>query len=180
MLLAPSSELISGRGGGISRFVVAGLLVSHGARTDAKASVIFDGERCVAFEGWRMRNVRPDEQSLSGILRAGIKKAEYGGRVMQGITASRKTLMEAIEGWGRKGGRYYYAGMHGKVSAVGSDFLALFEYPEMQKSTEEVLCSHGFERLKLGRRDLFPDQAAVVLHNLVDVAIGAGLDPIRR
>jgi len=168
VLLAPSSELGSGRGGGISRFVVGGLLVSHGARADAKVSVIFDGERCVTFEGWRMRNVRPDEQSLSGILRAGLNKADRGGRVMQGITASRKTLREVIEGWGSKGGKYYYAGAHGKVSGVGSDFLAVFEYPEMRKSTEETLLAHGFERLKLGRRDLFPDQAVVLLNNIAD------------
>lgn len=179
VLLAPSSELASGRGGVISRFVVGGLLVSHGARADAKVAVIFDGERCVAFEGWRMRNVRPDEQSLSGILRAGLNKADRGGRVMQGITASRRTLREVIEGWGSKGGRYYYSGAHGKASAVASDFLAIFEYPEMQKSTEEALCAHGFEKLKLGRRDLFPDQAVVLLNNIADLRVPAGATPTR-
>jgi tRNA pseudouridine-54 N-methylase len=167
-LLAPAAALGTEECGGITRFVVGGLLISHGARPDAKVTVFFDGQDCVSFEGGSMRNVRPDEQSLSGLLRAGLKKIrnQGKGRVMQGIYAYRKPFAEyAAEA---KRPKLYYSGGGGRAGGAGADFAAVFQHPRMGGDVEEMLVRNGFISLRLAEGELAPDQAVVVLNNRAD------------
>ena len=142
------------------------MLLSHGVRPDARAHIIFDGDRCITFEGKSMRNVRPDEQSLSGILREGIERARSGTgtRVMRGISARRIELEHFLsEG---KGAKFYYGGPYGRAEEVPKDFFVVFGYPKLE--IEEVLMRAGFTPLNLGKAMLLPDQAVVVLNNRLD------------
>jgi len=168
VLLAPSSSLSSEEGGIVTRFVVGALLLSHGTRTDVRVIVFFDSEKCVSFEGNSMRNVRPDEQSLSGILRAGLKRlgGAGSGRVMQGINAHLKPFEEYLKE--ARHARLFYGGAGGKVTNFNSDFVAVFQYPSMSRQMEDDLCRHGFLPMHLSERVLSPDQAVVVLNNTVD------------
>ena len=168
VLLAPSSVLSSEEAGIVTRFVVGALLLSHGARTDVRVVVFFDGEKCVSFEGNSMKNVRPDEQSLSGILRAGLRRilGVRGGRVMQGINAYSKPFGEYLKEAKRT--KLFYAGAGGKVTNFPSDFIAVFQYPCMSRQMEDELCKQGFSPMRLSGRTLSPDQAVVVLNNVVD------------
>ncbi|MDD1764777.1 MAG: hypothetical protein LUQ46_02075 [Candidatus Methanomethyliaceae archaeon] len=168
VLLAPSSVLSSEESGIVTRFVVGALLLSHGARTDVRVIVFFDGEKCVSFEGNSMKNVRPDEQSLSGILRAGLRKivGASGGRVMQGINVYSKPLEEHLKEVKRT--KLFYAGAGGKVTDFPPDFIAIFQYPSMSRQMEDDLRKHGFSPMHLSERTLSPDQAVVILNNIVD------------
>ncbi|MGQ9759375.1 MAG: hypothetical protein ACUVQ5_02225 [Candidatus Methanomethylicaceae archaeon] len=165
-LLALSKVMNSEDLGVVTRFVVGAMLLSHGVRADAKAHVVFDGTKCITFDGKSMRNVRPDEQSLSGILRAGIKKIEGrgGGRVMPGIFAKQIQIQELLRE--AKGARLYYAGGYGRVEEVPEDFFVIFGYPGLE--IEEELLRRGFLSVKLGRVPLLPDQAVVLLNNRLD------------
>lgn len=168
VLLTPSSALLSEEGGIVTRFVVGALLLSHGARTDVRVIVFFDGEKCVSFEGNSMRNVRPDEQSLSGILRAGLKRlgGAGSGRVMQGINAYSKPFEEYMKE--ARHTKLFYGGAGGKVTNFNSDFVAVFQYPTMSRQREDELRRHGFSPMRLSERTLSPDQAVIILNNRVD------------
>ena len=115
-----------------------------------------------------MRNVRPDEQSLSGLLRAGLKKIrdEGRGRVMQGIRAYKKPFAEYIAD--AKGTKLYYRGAGGKATNVGSDFAAVFQHPKLDPEAEVQLVREGFASIRLSEGTLAPDQAVVVLNNMAD------------
>jgi tRNA pseudouridine-54 N-methylase len=168
ILLAPSKAVSSEGSGHISRFVVGALLLSHGARRDVRLDLVFDGERCISFDGGSMRNVRPDEQSLSGILRAGLRRLndKGEGRIMQGINTFNSALEELLEG--AKGIRLYYTGVGGKSSGCGDEFCAFFQFPSLEGETEGKLRKVGFQSINLGGCQLYPDQAVVLLHNKAD------------
>lgn len=166
VLIVPSKFLNTDDIGVVTRFVVGAMLLSHGVRADARAHIIFDREKCITFDGKSMRNVRPDEQSLSGILRAGIERAgsRTGTKVMKGISA-RKIELEHFLSEG-KGAKLYYAGPYGRVEEVPKDFFVVFGYPKLE--LEEALSRAGFMPLNLGKATLLPDQAVVVLNNRLD------------
>jgi len=161
-LLVPSKILRSEELGVATRFVVGAMLLSHGVRPDVRAHIIFDEEICVTFEGKSMRNVRPDEQSLAGILRAGFERGE--GRVMRGISAKRIDIDEFL--CSARGAKLYYSGAYGRVEELSQEFFAVFGYPNL--GIEDRLSKLGFLPVNLGRVDLLPDQAVVVLNNKVD------------
>lgn len=168
ILLAPSEAISSEGAGEICRFVVGALLLSHGARRDVRLDLVFDGEGVISFDGASMRNVRPDEQSLSGILRAGLRRLREGkgGRIMQGISIHRTPLKELLEG--ARGERLYFTEVGGRSSRLGGDLAGFFQYPRLEGEVEGDLIRMGFRGMNLGRCRLALDQAVVVLHNMVD------------
>ncbi|MCX8182284.1 MAG: hypothetical protein N3D12_04125 [Candidatus Methanomethyliaceae archaeon] len=161
-LLVPSKIISSEELGIVTRFVVGSMLLSHGVRPDSRAHIIFDEKICITFDGKSMRNVRPDEQSLAGILRAGLERG--AGRVMMGISAKRIDIDEFLSGV--RGAKIYYSGAYGRVEDVPQDFFSVFGYPNL--GIKESLCKSGFLSVNLGSVDLLPDQAVVVLNNRVD------------
>jgi tRNA pseudouridine-54 N-methylase len=168
VLLSPSESISSGDAGYIGRFVVGALLLSHGARRDVLLDLVFDGEKCIRFDGTSIRNVRPDEQSLSGILKAGLRRlGQRGeGRVMQGINTHIFPVWELLNN--AKERRLFYSGGRGRSSNFGSDFIAFFQFPSLEEDAASELRRVGFEEVNLGRCPMSPDQAVVVLNNKVD------------
>lgn len=168
ILLAPSESISSEDVGYISRFVVGALLLSHGARRDVRLDLVFDGEKCIGFDGASMKNVRPDEQSLSGILRAGLRRLRDRGegRIMQGINTKLNPLEELLEE--ARGSRLYFGATGGRSSTFESDFTAFFQYPHLDGEVEGELQRKGFEGMGLGRCPMRPDQAVVMLNNATD------------
>jgi tRNA pseudouridine-54 N-methylase len=168
ILLAPSNSMGADEAGFITRFIVGGLLLSHGARRDAVVTLIVDNSACVQFEGNSMRNVRPDEQSLSGILRAGLRRLNGRGRkrIMQGITTFSGSLEEIIER--SKGEKIFYGGVGGRTVRLSQGFTAVFQYPDLGRQTDDLLQKNGFLQVRLGSKDLTPDQAVTILNNMAD------------
>jgi len=158
----------SDEAGIITRFIVGGLLLSHGARRDASVTLIVDNSSCIQFEGNSMRNVRPDEQSLSGILRAGMRRLNGPGRrrIMQGITAFGGSLEEVMRR--SKGVKVFYSAAGGRGACLQQDFTAVFQYPGLTRSMEELLLRNGYTPVHLGVKGLIPDQAVTILNNLAD------------
>lgn len=174
-LLAPSSVLSSDEAGAVSRFIVGALLLSHGARRDVRAMLFFDGGSCISFEGGSMRNVRPDEQSLLGIIRAGLKRLQDprregagGRRVMQGINAFSTSLEDYVKD--AKGMKVFYSGAGGRTVELRQDFTAFFQYPELDGDVRKMLSKNGFVPVRLGSCQVAQDQAVVLLNNLADRA----------
>ncbi|MDI9644594.1 MAG: hypothetical protein QFX35_05185 [Candidatus Verstraetearchaeota archaeon] len=150
----------------LTRFIVGALLLSHGTRKDVRASILFDDARLVSFEGWSMRNVRPDEQSLSGILIAGLRRVEDKGfsRVLPGVTARESSIIEITEKHDKK---YYYKGP-GCTYGLSGDFLVVLAISQRDGMCEDGLRKDGFDAIRVGSRPVTPDQAAVLINNLVD------------
>ncbi len=153
----------------MTRFIVGTILLSHGTRKDVWAGVLFDDEMLISFEGWGMRNVRPDEQSLSGILRAGLRKGEgeEGGRarILQGVTVKRSRLSDlALKLPGKK---YYFEGP-GCTHGIGPEISVVFTCGGASGGLAELLGRSGFEPLRIGAREVPVDQAAVILNNALD------------
>lgn len=167
-LLAPADVLSSREAGIVTRFVVGALLVSHGARRDVRVTVYFGDAGAVSLDGASMRNVRPDEQSLSGILRAGLRKVrdQGRGRVMQGIHASGADFFNAMSS--QRGTRVFYRSAGGRAVSLDGDFCAAFEHPALSPRTEEALTKSGFCAINLGGAAMPVDQAAVVINNKAD------------
>lgn len=168
ILLAPSESVTAGQTGCISRFVVGALLLSHGARRDVRLDLVFDGKDCIGFDGASMRNVRPDEQSLSGILRAGLRRLreEGEGRIMQGINTHVTPAGELMDGG--KGKRLYYSAGGGRSHILDSDFTMFFQCPCLEGGVEGELRRRGYEAMGFGRCRMTPDQAVVMINNAVD------------
>lgn len=160
----------------VTRFVVGGLLLSHSARKDVTVTLVFDEMSCISFEGLSMRNVRPDEQSLSGIVRAGLRRLAVAGRgrIMQGINVFKEPLEDHLESL--PGARFFYSGAGGKTAnfQAEQDFSAVFQHPALDSKNAEALVKKGFSQVRLGRCPLSVDQAAVVLNNMADRGSFAG------
>jgi tRNA pseudouridine-54 N-methylase len=139
-----------------------------------RLDLVFNGEKCISFDGGSMRNVRPDEQSLVGILRAGLRRLRDRGegRIMQGINTYVSTLEALLEG--AKGMKLYFGGGGGKCVGFSDDFCVLFQFPCLEGQTEGKLMRMGFQSINLGRCQLSPDQAVVVLNNRADRAHAYG------
>jgi len=83
--------------------VSAALLVSHGVRRDAALHMWFGGDSsCLTFLGERVKQLRPDEQSLGGVLRkARLRLERLGGprrprSVHPGVLVSRASLADVL------------------------------------------------------------------------------------
>lgn len=168
MLLASRSELLE-RPGLITRFITGALLLSHGTRKDVNASIFFEEGIIITFDGASMRNVRPDEQSLSGILKAGLRRAEDRGkcRVLQGVTARKADLIEVLER--QPGKKYFYEGP-GKTHGINGDLFVVFLSPGARGEIFQRLRGAGFDPLRIGVREIEADQAVVLVNNLIDRA----------
>ncbi|MEJ5292981.1 MAG: hypothetical protein WHS82_05205 [Candidatus Methanosuratincola sp.] len=166
LLLAKKTDLSSHRGL-LTRFIAGALLLSHGTRKDVWAAILFDGEVLVSFEGWGMRNVRPDEQSLSGILRAGLRKGEERGkaRVLQGVTAKRAGIEELAPKL--PGKKYFFEG-RGSTHGIRGEIAVVFGCRGIEGEFAERLRGLSFEPLRLGAREVPVDQAAVIVNNAID------------
>ncbi len=168
VLLAPSAAISAREAGLVCRFVVGALLLSHGVRRDVRLDLCFDEEKCISFDGNSMRNVRPDEQSLSGILKAGLRRLDQSGegRVMQGINAYISTIEELLTA--SKGTKLYYSGKGGTTTNLSGGFTAFFQFPALEEAVAGELQKIGYKAIGLGKCLLSPDQAVVVLNNHAD------------
>ncbi|MDI9609431.1 MAG: hypothetical protein QFX34_04025 [Candidatus Verstraetearchaeota archaeon] len=166
LLLARRADLSAHRGL-LTRFIAGALLLSHGTRKDVWAAVLFDDEVLVSFEGWGMRNVRPDEQSLSGILRAGLRRGEEKGkaRILLGVTAKRVRISELAP---RLPGKKYFFDGPGSTHGIGTEISVVFGCTRIEGEFAEGLRRLGFEPLRLGARGMAVDQAAVIVNNAID------------
>lgn len=161
-LLIPSNVIYSEEIGIVTRFIVGSLMLSHEIRRDSKVNIIVDEEICITFNGKTMRNVRPDESSLSGIIKAGLRK--IGRKVLPGVMVNRIDLKDFFNK--AKTVKLYYSEKIGKVQDVPNEFFIVFQYPKLE--IEESLLKMSFLPIKLSKKSLFPDQAVVILNNKLD------------
>ncbi|MEM0232378.1 MAG: hypothetical protein QXG78_04680, partial [Candidatus Methanomethyliaceae archaeon] len=143
-------------------FIVGSLMLSHEIRRDSKVNIIIDKEICITFNGKVMRNVRPDESSLSGIIKAGLRK--IGKKVLPGVIVKRINLEDFFNKV--KVNKLYYSEKIGKIQDISNEFFIVFQYPKLE--IEELLLRMNFLPIKLSKKSLFPDQAVVILNNKLD------------
>jgi tRNA pseudouridine-54 N-methylase len=149
----------------ITRFIVGAMMLSHNLRKDVCTYIIFDNKVCIIFEGKSMKNVRPDEKSILGILKSGLLRidSKKESRILPGVIA-RKIIVEDFLN-NLPSPKFFYSSTYGKTEKLGENFSIIFGYPKI-----ENLCIllKNFVPFKIGKTDLYPDQLVVIINNKID------------
>jgi len=87
----------------VAKCITNALLISHGIRRDTILSLYFLSDNIhVNIYGNRVRHIRPDEQSLRGIIRkiyrASMRRGSFT-KIHEGIFMERETLLRRIKGY---------------------------------------------------------------------------------
>ena len=159
-----------------SRCISAALMISHGLRKDASIFFYFLTENVVIrFFGERLRQIRPDEQSLYGIIKKIIRFVESNRlkkRLHTGILASRGSLYEYI-----KVDRQTYILVE---DSKGIDIRRIaFINPSkviyitsLSKNITNIFMkfakNSNFYNIKTSVQSLFPDSLIVLVNNELD------------
>ncbi|MCC6012951.1 MAG: hypothetical protein LM593_01105 [Candidatus Verstraetearchaeota archaeon] len=165
ILLTFSKFVNSDERGIITRFIVGAMMLSHNLRRDVNTYIIFDNNICIAFEGKSMRNVRPDEKSILGILKSGLLRinSKKLSRILPGVIVKRIIIEDFLNEIPSP--KFFYSFTHGKIEKLGEDFSIIFSYPKIEN--EDILLKNCIP-FKIGKTELFPDQAVVIINNKID------------
>jgi tRNA (pseudouridine54-N1)-methyltransferase len=175
---APLDDL-AGAGGRfdvVARFVAGALLTSHGMRRDTHCIVHFPNAprkpRALLIDGGRAQGLRPDERTTASILNAVLARPAMPiwQELHTGISLRAVTLDDMLSGLPRPHAVLDEGGEPAeKMAAAPGTFL----FGDHQGLTEDQLVlahRHADTRVSLGPVSLQSDQAAVVLHNVLDRA----------
>jgi tRNA (pseudouridine54-N1)-methyltransferase len=158
------------------RCVGAGLFTSHDIREDSRVHLVIRDEVTVAFDGREIRNARPDERSLAGLLRSALDRVEdtIGEQPVEvgpGLTVRRRGLDSTVSELER----------HGTVLCLHEDGQPLASTPP-PKHPVFVLSDHRdfteperslFQdrvetQVSVGPEVIHADHATTAVHNWLD------------
>lgn len=157
----------------LCRCVGAGLFVSHGIRADARVSLVLQDEVTVTFAGDSLRNARPDERSIAGLVRAALEERDraVGHRSVEaapGVSLTARGLETVLDGdgplvWLEEGGE----------SIVETDpppgaTVVLSDHRPFTDGDRETLVAVGAERVRVGPQAIHADHAISVVQNYFD------------
>ncbi|OYT31639.1 MAG: hypothetical protein B6U94_02515 [Thermofilum sp. ex4484_79] len=159
-----------------SRCVSSALMISHGLRRDASLIFFFLNEKIgVKILGLYLKQVRPDEQSLIGIMRKIIRFVvlrKDKRRLHAGIFASRGelydflkigskpyTLVETRDGTDIR--EIKFNGYNTIVYVVSLNTPLDTVFKNFEKRIK-------FQRVRVSRQALFPDNLIVLMNNELD------------
>ncbi len=173
---APLKDL-AGAGGRfdlVARFVAQALLTSHGVREDTDVIVLFTNTlrepKALRIHGGSVKGLRPDERSCASKLNEALVPVampvwQQAGDGMESRAITLEALLDEVPGpivlLDEAGEPAEAAGVDGGTFILGDD----------QGLTDEqsaVLGKRADATVSLGPVSLQADQAAVVLHNVLD------------
>ncbi|RLE51554.1 MAG: hypothetical protein DRJ33_05715 [Candidatus Methanomethylicota archaeon] len=166
---ASKALLASPNRGLLSRSISASLLLSHSVRSDVKLEVFIDDVR-ISFVSQKMRNIRPDEQSLLGVINKAVRIAGSKPRkVFEGVYVRHEDIASFAASI-KHGDKLFYDDLEGSllnIHEVRTPFSIVFTLSEPIK-LRDLLSKQGFKRVKLGSSKLHVDQVIAVLNILLD------------
>ncbi|MCD6409251.1 MAG: hypothetical protein J7L98_02770 [Candidatus Verstraetearchaeota archaeon] len=154
----------------ITRGIVAASFLSHDVRRDVDVYLITTDNLVLHFDPRKMRNIRPDEQSLWGVLRKSLKKPP-GRSVMIGVKRLPIEPLKALRS------------IAGGATVMIYDPLRRFELVQQTREIIAVfpvdvkawkaaeMCQSAGVKVKLFNHSpipLLPDQAIAALNILLD------------
>lgn len=154
----------------ITRGIVAASFLSHDVRRDVDVYLVTTDNLVLHFDTRKMRNIRPDEQSLWGVLRKSLKKPP-GRSVMIGVKRLPMGPFKALRSIARGATMMIYdPSRHFEPVQQTKDIIVVF--PVDIKAWEAVeMCQSAGVKVKLFNHSpipLLPDQAIAALNILLD------------
>lgn len=152
------------------RCISAGIMLSHRLRHDADVALVAGDDLSVLFNAPKLRNVRPDESSLMGIIRKALRALEAGatGPVHSGVLVCRRGVRHFLRGFSvkcycsQRGADLYSLIQRGGSMAVVAPLVRLST--ELARSLESM----GATALRCPLDRYWPDQLIALLNILMD------------
>ena len=158
----------------VSRCVSASIMLSHRLREDSDFLVVLERERVeVFFNTAKLRNVRPDESSLRGVLVKALRRVKVGverwHRVHSGVIVSRRGIEYYISSFKRS----YYCSTRGvdiltALRNVRGDVLVVLPLTSYSAAMLKLLSSLKASPIRCPLSSLWPDQVIVVINVILD------------
>ncbi|MFB6121109.1 MAG: tRNA (pseudouridine(54)-N(1))-methyltransferase TrmY [Halobacteriaceae archaeon] len=160
----------------LCRCVGAGLFLSHGIRDDARVHLVLQDARTVTFDGADLRNARPDERTLAGLVRSALDAAEdaVGHRAVEsspGVTVSKRGLKPTLEDVARRRTVVHLHEDGDPLPATDPPADPVFVLSDHRDFTDDemaLLDDAGDRRVSLGPKAIHADHATAVAHNYLD------------
>ena len=160
----------------LCRCVGAAFLLSHGLREDVRVHLVLRDELTVRFDGATLRNLRPDERNVAGLVRAALGRADeaVGHQAVgtsPGVSVARRDLEAALEPFE---GVVVHLDEDGRpVTEIDPPTAAAFVLSDHRNLTdrEAALVEAAADvAVSLGPERLHADHAITIAHNFLDTA----------
>lgn len=158
----------------LCRCVTAGLLRSHGVRTDSEVIVVIQDELVVRFDGASIRRLNPDERSTAARFREAIADAEDAiGSISvdssPGVSVARGDFTSVLSDIDGNLVQLHEDGepLPALEPAEPVTFL-LSDHRPFDENKETRASEFGARRICLGPEALHADQAITIANNYLD------------
>lgn len=158
------------------RCVGAALFTSHDIRRQSRVHLVLRDEVTVTFDGGTIRNARPDERSLAGLLRSALDRVEdaIGHQPVKagpGLTLTRRGLDPTLSALERQG---TVVSLHEEGAPLTSmppperPVFVLSDHHDLTNSERSLLQARAESRVSVGPTVLHADHTTAVVHNWLD------------
>ncbi len=170
LLVRSLQDVDPSKRGLITRGIVAASFLSHDVRRDVNIYLITTDNLVLHFDTRRMRNIRPDEQSLWGVLKKALKKPP-GRSVMVGVKRLRMETSKILHTISKGAPMMIYDPSKSfEPLQHTKDIAAIFPVDvEVRKAVD--MCRSAGIKVKLFNHSPIPllvDQAIAALNILLD------------
>lgn len=165
----------AGRMDVLCRCVNAGLLLSHGVRTDARVWLVIQDELAIRFDGAALRNVGPAERVIGGLIRKALeaKANAIGAQWVEsspGICVSRRDLDTVLDAASGPIVQLHEDGdpLPSLPAEIADPVFVLSDHQDFTSAEDAVIAPEY--RISVGPRRLHADHTMSIVHNYLDTA----------
>lgn len=166
----------AGRADLLLRCVGAALFTSHDIRTDTRVHLVLQDRVTVTFDGETIRQARPDERSLAGLLRRALDSLEDAighqpAEPAAGVAVRRRGFEATLEAIAREGSILTLDEDGAPLqerSPPSNPVFVLSDHRDYTVGERDALDESGAERVRIGPRVIHADHSIAIVHNWVD------------
>lgn len=166
----------AGRADLLLRCVGAALFTSHDIRTDTRVHLVLQDRVTVTFDGETIRNARPDERSLGGLLRSALDSLEDAighqpAEPAAGVAVRRRGFEPTLEALAREGSIISLDEGGAPLterSPSPNPIFVLSDHMDYTDDERDTLDEIGAETVRIGPRVIHADHSVAIVHNWAD------------
>lgn len=161
----------------LCRCVTAGLLRSHGIRSDTRVTIVIRDELTVTFDGDGIRHLQPDERSTAARFGEAFDAAadavgHHPVEATPGLTVSRRDLPRVLADRAEASAAVFRLTDDGDPLTTQTPptdaVFVLSDHQPLAAAERDVIDEHADATISLGPVALHGDQAITVAHNYLD------------
>ncbi len=158
----------------LCRSVTAGLLYSHGIRSDASVTTLHDDAFAVEFDGAALRGLHPDERSTAARFREALARVDEAVGMIEvdvapGISVARRTIEQYLAALDLPLVQLHEAGDPiTELPADGEYAFVLSDHRNFTPAEATVMESVADRRVSVGPLPIHADQAITIVQNYLD------------